>query len=226
MDEKAKTFQGDKKLPLRSPLAKAERRLIDALTPRFPRWIEGYHLTLTTLLWSAGLVLFGWLARRSLHWLWLASFMLFLQWFTDCFDGALGRHRDTGIPKWGYYMDHLLDFVFMCSALLGYALLFDGLHRTLFLLLIPIFGAFMVSSYLSFAATSEFKITFLGTGPTELRLALILLNTAIILFGTTFVQKALPFAVPLMLVVLAVVVARTQKYIWRIDMEDKRRRQA
>ena len=33
--------------------------------------------------------------------------------FTDSFDGALGRRRDTGIPKWGYYMDHLLDFVFM-----------------------------------------------------------------------------------------------------------------
>ena len=94
------------------------------------------------------------------------------------------------------------DFVFMCSALLGYALLFDGLHRLLFLILIPIFGAFMVNSYLSFAATSEFKITFLGTGPTELRLALIVLNTAIILFGTVFVRKALPFALPLAGIVL------------------------
>jgi len=224
MDATAQSFKGDKKLPLRSPLAKAEKRLIDWLTPRFPRWIEGYHLTLTTILWSAGLILFGWLARRSLHWLWPASLMLALQWFTDCFDGALGRYRDTGIPKWGYHMDHFLDFVFMCSALLGYALLFDDLPRLLFLVLIPIFGAFMVNSYLSFAATSEFKITFLGTGPTELRLALIALNTAMILFGTTFVQKALPFALPLAGIGLAVVVFRTQKYIWHIDMEDKRRR--
>lgn len=222
MDTAAKPFQGDKKLPLKSPLAKAERRLIDAWVPRFPRWIEGYHLTLTTILWSAGLVLFGCLARQNLNWLWLASLMLALQWFTDCFDGALGRYRDTGIPKWGYYMDHLLDFVFMCCALLGYALLFDGLYRTLFLVLIPIFGAFMANSYLSFAATNEFKITFLGTGPTELRLALILLNTAVILFGTRFVQRALPFALPLAGIVLVVVVFRTQKYIWHIDMGDKR----
>lgn len=224
MDMTAQSFKGDKKLPLKSPLAKAEKRLIDWLTPRFPRWIEGYHLTLMTILWSAGLILFGWLARGSLHWLWLASLMLVLQWFTDCFDGALGRYRDTGIPKWGYHMDHLLDFVFMCSALLGYALLFDGQPRMLFLVLIPIFGAFMVNSYLSFAATSEFKITFLGTGPTELRLALIALNTAIILFGTTFVPKTLPFALPLAGIGLAVVVFRTQKYIWHIDMEDKRQR--
>jgi phosphatidylglycerophosphate synthase len=225
MDDTVQPFKGDKKLPLKSPLAKAEKRLIDWLTPRFPRWIEGYHLTLTTILWSAGLILFGHLARGSLHWLWLASLMLALQWFTDCFDGALGRYRDTGIPKWGYYMDHFLDFVFMSSALLGYALLFDGLPRMLFLILIPIFGAFMVNSYLSFAATSEFKITFLGTGPTELRLALIALNTAVILFGCGFMAKALPFAVPLAGVGLAVVVFRTQKYIWHIDMEDKRRRQ-
>jgi archaetidylinositol phosphate synthase len=224
MDVTARPFQGDKKLPLRSPLAKAERRLIDFLTPRFPRWIEGYHLTLLTIPWSAGLILSGYLARSSLHWLWLASLMLALQWFTDSFDGALGRHRDTGIPKWGYYMDHFLDFVFMCSALLGYALLVEGLHRLLFLILIPIFGAFMVNSYLSFAATSEFKITFLGTGPTELRLALIALNTAIIFLGPVFIQKVLPFALPLAGVVLVVVVFRTQKYIWHIDMDDKRRR--
>lgn len=76
MDVTARPFQGDKKLPLRSPLAKAERRLIDFLTPRFPRWIEGYHLTLLTIPWSAGLILSGYLARWSLHWLWLASLML------------------------------------------------------------------------------------------------------------------------------------------------------
>jgi phosphatidylglycerophosphate synthase len=224
MDAKARSFQGDKKLPLRSPLAKAERKLIDWCVPRFPRWIEGYHLTLMTVLWSAGLVLSGWLARQNLHWLWLASAMMFLQWFTDCFDGSLGRYRDTGIPKWGYYMDHLLDFVFMSCALIGYALLFDGPHRTLFLMLVPVFGAFMVNSYLSFAATSEFKITFLGTGPTELRLALILLNTAMIVFGKSFVERTLPFVPPVVIVTLAVVVFRTQKYIWRIDMEDKLRR--
>jgi archaetidylinositol phosphate synthase len=224
MDAKAASFQGDKKLPLKSPLAKAERKLIDWCVPRFPRWIEGYHLTLMTVLWSGGLVLSGWLARENMHWLWLASAMMVMQWFTDCFDGALGRYRDTGIPKWGYYMDHFLDFVFMCCALIGYALLFEGLHRTIFLMLIPIFGAFMVNSYLSFAATSEFKITFLGTGPTELRLAMILLNTAMIAFGTAFVRKLLPFVPVVAVLVLLVVIYRTQKYIWRIDMEGKQRR--
>jgi phosphatidylglycerophosphate synthase len=218
-------FQGDKKLPLKSPLAKAEKRFIDYCVPRFPPWIEGYHLTLTTVLWSAGLILSGYLAKQDLSWLWLASGMLFMQWFTDSFDGALGRYRDTGIPKWGFYMDHFLDFIFMCSILIGYAVLFEGLYRIIFLVLIPIFGAFMVNSYLSFAATTEFKITFLGMGPTELRLLIIILNTMIIIFGTGFVEKTLPFILLLTMIALIIVVFRTQKYIWQIDMEDKRRRQ-
>lgn len=217
-------FQGDRKLPLKSPLAKVERRFIDSCVPRFPRWIEGYHLTLTTILWSAGLIISGHLAKQDLRWLWLASGMLFMQWFTDSFDGALGRYRDTGIPKWGFYMDHLLDFVFMCSILIGYALLFDGPYRDIFLILVPIFGAFMINSYLSFAATNEFKITFLRMGPTEVRLLVILLNTVIMIFGTGFVEKILPIIPLFTMIALVVVVYRTQKYIWQIDMEDKRRR--
>ena len=222
--EAKQSFQGDKKVPLRSPLAKVERRFIDYWVPRFPRWIEGYHLTLATIPWSAGLILSGYLARRDIRWLWLASGMMFLQWFTDSFDGSLGRYRDTGIPKWGFYMDHLLDFMFMCAALVGYALLFDGSSRMIFMILIPIYGSFMVSSFLSFSTTSEFKITYLGMGPTEARLLLIAFNTSMIIFGTRFVEKVLPAAPVLVAIMLTVVVFRTQKYIWQIDMEEKRRR--
>jgi hypothetical protein len=82
----------------------------------------------------------------------------------------------------------------------------------------------MVNSYLAFAATNEFKITFLGLGPTEVRLLLILLNTALIGFGTAFVQAALPYAFAAGLMVVVLVVYRTQKYIWRIDMADKQAR--
>lgn len=220
MDAKGQ-FKGDKKLPFKSPLAKIERKFIDYWVPKFPKQIEGYHLTLTTILWSAGLIIAGYLAKQNIRWLHLASGMLFMQWFTDSFDGALGRFRDTGIPKWGFYMDHLLDFVFMGAVLIGYAVMFEGTSRNLFFILVPIFGAFMVNSYLSFAATTEFKITFLGAGPTEVRLLIIVLNTAIIIFGTGFVEKALPWVPPLTMIALVVVVYRTQKYIWKIDMEDR-----
>jgi len=214
-------FKGDKRLPMKSPLAKGEQALIRALLPRIPRWIEGYHLTLVTIPLCAVCIAAGYLGRERLAWLWLTSAALALQWFTDSFDGALGRHRDTGIPKWGYYMDHLLDYAFMCALLLGYAWLFDGTTRLLWLAGIPIFGVFFVSTYLAFASTHEFKIDFLGFSGTEMRILLVLLNTAILAFGRGFVERALPYAVALVFAAVCVVVFRTQRYIWRTDMRDK-----
>jgi phosphatidylglycerophosphate synthase len=122
---KRATFQGDKKLPMNSLLGKVERQLIQATATKFPPWIEGYHLTLMTILWSAGIICFGYLAQQNRHWLWLSSLMIFLQWFTESYDGALGRLRDTGIPKWGYYMDHLLDYGFLCAIFIGYSFLLN-----------------------------------------------------------------------------------------------------
>ena len=103
-----KSFNGGKKVPMKSLLAKHKRKFIDSNVAKFPAWIQGYHLTLMTIPLSIGLIVFGCLARNNISWLWLSSLVLFLQWFTDSFDGALGRHRDTGIPKWGFYMDHFL----------------------------------------------------------------------------------------------------------------------
>jgi phosphatidylglycerophosphate synthase len=217
-----KAFGGDKKLPMKSLLARHERRLIDSNIHRFPNWIEGYHLTLMTVPWSIGLIIFGWLARNNYHWLWGSSMMLFLQWFTDSFDGALGRYRDTGIPKWGFYMDHFLDFVFMSSVLIGYSFLLDGSNRQIVYLLIPVSGCFMVSSYLAFGATNEFKITYLGAGPTEIRIYFIVLNCLIICFGIGWIEKVIVYIFIVLIAVVGIVVYRTQKYIWKIDMTEKR----
>jgi len=218
-------FAGDKKAPMKTLLAKYERKFIDSNVSRFPEWIQGYHLTLMTIPLSAGVIIFGYLAKDNPAWLWMSSLMLFLQWFTDCFDGALGRYRGTGIPKWGFFMDHLLDFVFMCSILIGYCFLFDGLNQKLVFLLIPVFGSFMVSSYLAFGATGEFKITYLLAGPTEIRIWFIILNCLIIKFGTFFIEKILLYIFILSIIVLCLVVYRTQKYIWKIDMENKKANQ-
>ena len=103
-----KSFNGGKKVPMKSLLAKHKRKFIDSNVAKFPAWIQGFHLTLMTIPLSIGLIVFGCLARNNISWLWLSSLVLFLQWFTDSFDGALGRHRDTGIPKCGFYMDHFL----------------------------------------------------------------------------------------------------------------------
>lgn len=217
-------FAGDKKLPMTSLLASPERKLIDYFVPKFPRFIEGYHLTLSTILWSAGMVLFGYLAKKNILWLWGSCFMLFMQWFSDSFDGSLGRFRDTGIPRWGYYMDHFLDYLFMCSILIGYSFILKTDARHILLLVMPVYGAFMVSAYLSFAATNEFKITYMKLGPTELRILLILLNVAVMVLGAGFLEKSLVYLLAVLSLGLCAAVFRTQKYIWNKDMEEKERR--
>ena len=217
-------FDGDKKLPMKTLLAGYERKFVDANLARFPPWLQGYHLTLMTIPWSGGLIAFGYLAasRDNLNWLWLSSLMLFLQWFTDCFDGALGRYRDTGIPKWGFYMDHFLDYVFMSSVFVGYSFLLEGFNKQIVYFLIPIFGCFMASSFLAFGATGQFKITYLRTGPTEMRICFIILNCLLTWFGTTWIEKILLYIFVLSVLFLCVVIYRTQKYIWNIDMANKK----
>ena len=214
-------FKGDRKKPINSLTGSLEQRLIRSTIRKIPHWIEGYHLTLMSVPWSAGLILAGYLAQFNRNWLWLSSLFIFLQWFTDSYDGALGRLRDTGIPKWGYYMDHFLDYVFLAAILIGYSFLFgDSNVRNVFLIMAICVG-FMMNSYISFASTTEFKITFLGFGPTEGRLLFILFNVYLIFFGVEWVQRNLFWAIPVLLTGLVIVVYRTGSYIWRVDMADK-----
>lgn len=119
-------FAGDKKEG-EWILAKVEKRMVNWLVPRVPPFIETYHLTLLTLLWSIGIVAFSFLARDNINWLWGASFFILLQYITDVLDGAVGRYRETGLVKWGFYMDHLLDYVFLASVIVGYALIFNNI---------------------------------------------------------------------------------------------------
>lgn len=220
-------FAGDKKEPLRSPLARMERAFIDANVARFPPWIEGHHLTWLTALWTAIILLSGWLAAaENIRWLWLSSLMLFFQWFTDCFDGALGRHRNRGLIKWGFYVDHLLDYLFMSAVFLQYLPLLSGHFAYMLLGWTFAYGAMMVSSWLSFAATNRFKITYLGMGPTEIRLLFIIINTLIILRGPWILSAILPYALGISIVLGCFIIWRTQREMWALDMQMKKEKSA
>lgn len=217
-------FAGDKKAPMRSPLAAIEHRFIQANVGRFPLWVKSHHLTLLTIPWSMGVLVCACLARGNPHWLWGSSLMLFLQWFTDSFDGSLGRHRDAGLVKWGFHMDHFLDFVFMWCVVAQYAFLVDGANQHIVYALAFLYSAVMVNSFLDFAITNAFKITYLGIGPTEIRLFFIILNALLIYLETGFLEAILPYALVLWILLLSVIVYRTQKAVWAMDMADKQRR--
>lgn len=215
-----KKFAGDKKSGY-SLFGKLEERFRDKLIGYVPKKIETYHLTLSTLLWSFLIVLFSYLAKENIHWLWLVSLMIVFQYLTDLFDGAIGRLRNTGLVRWGYYMDHFLDYVFLCSVLIGYSFLFSDKFNSLFFIL-AIFAGFMVNSYLSFASTNEFKISYFKIGPTEVRLFFIIINTLIIFtYQNTPLSNFLKYILIFAFLGLIATVYRTQKEIWKKDMQMK-----
>ena len=114
-------FRGDKKFG-QSWLHGPEERLKAFLIPLVPKGVETYHLTSMTVLWALLVPVFSILARRNNLWMLGVCALIVAQYVTDLLDGAIGRLRGTGLVKWGFFMDHFLDFVFLCSMLVGYAL--------------------------------------------------------------------------------------------------------
>lgn len=215
-------FKGDQKEG-RWLLADGEEKLKQWLLPKVPLWLETYHLTLLTIPWCLLIILFSFLARFNVHFLWVVSLMIFAQYITDLLDGAVGRSRNTGLVKWGYYMDHFLDYIFLCSILIGYGLMTEDHNKYLLFYILALFGAFMVNSFLSFAATGAFRISYMKIGPTEVRLIFIIVNTVIIFFHNSFdMQLLLPFVLAGATFALFVTVFQTQKNLWKVDMEAKR----
>ena len=202
-------------------LTPLERRLAPIVLPRIPVWLETYHLTLLTLLWSAMILVFSYMARNDLHWLWLVSVCIFLQYVTDHYDGKVGKYRNTGLARWGYYMDHLLDYFFLCSVLIGYAFILPEKSRYQILFTLAIFVGFEVSTFLAFAATDKLKISYLKFGPTEFRLALIIINALLIQYGTRYMATSLKYVNIGGAIGLALVVYRAHKLIWQLDMRHK-----
>jgi phosphatidylglycerophosphate synthase len=101
----------------------------------------------------------------------LVVLCLALNWFGDSLDGTVARVRDQQRPRYGYYVDHVID-------LAGTAMLFAGVAASG--LMSPAIATLVVAAYYlvsaeAFLATHSrglFKMAFAGIGPTELRILL------------------------------------------------------
>lgn len=194
--------------------------------PIVPCYIETYHLTLLTLLWAAGVLFFGYLSKENLVWLHGVSIMIVLQYITDVLDGAVGRYRQTGLIKWGFYMDHFLDYIFNGTLVIAGCMISPPGLSFWFMALLLLLSAFMVSSFLEFGATLKFKIYFLGVGPTEIRIFFILINFGIIYFGTDYFSLLLPIICLICGFSLGILVYHTQNNLWQHDMQIKHEKES
>jgi archaetidylinositol phosphate synthase len=155
----------------RSILAASEKRLLIFIAERLPRFINSDHLTSLAL---ASMALAG-AAFAAARWdrraLWLVVIALALNWFGDSLDGTLARVRRVERPRYGYYVDHVLDLV-------GAALLFAGLACSPFmtpLVALVLLVAYLLVAgevFLATAVRGVFRMSVGGIGPTELRIML------------------------------------------------------
>ncbi len=165
---------------LRFLLAEPERRVLRWVAARLPARVMPDHLTALGVLAAAGIAAAYALSNQSDAWLWAASGLLVVHWLGDSLDGTLARVRRTERPTYGYYLDHLVDAFATAAIGIGlglspYMLLATGLVIVVAYLLLSI------NTYLETHAFGVFHLGYGGVGPTEVRLLLIALNTAIAL---------------------------------------------
>jgi archaetidylinositol phosphate synthase len=155
----------------RSILAAGEKRLLIFIAERLPKAVSSDHLTSLALL-AMGLAgaafAATWWDRRAL---WLVVAALALNWFGDSLDGTLARVRRAERPRYGFYVDHVLDIA-------GATLLLAGLACSPFMSPIVALGvliAYLLVSgevFLATAVRGVFTMSVAGVGPTELRIVL------------------------------------------------------
>ena len=157
-------------------LADLERPVLLRLAALVPRTIRSNHLTALGVLGATGAGVAYALTNYSHAWLWVASVMLIVNWLGDSLDGTLARVRGTQRPKYGYYLDHVVDAY--STAVIGLGIgLSPYVYLGLALGIVVAYLAMSINVYLESTVFGVFKISYGRIGPTEVRLILILLNT-------------------------------------------------
>src|SRR4051794_24087571 len=161
-------------------LARYEKRILTAIARRLPRWILPDDLTALGVAAALGICI-AYVATNANHaWLWVATGLLVVHWFGDSLDGTLARVRGIERPRYGYYLDHLVDA--LSTACIGIGL---GLSPYMLLatgaLIVVAYLMLSINVYLESYAFGRFSIGYGRIGPTEVRILLIALNTALAL---------------------------------------------
>ena len=156
-----------------------EKRILESLARRLPPWVHSDHLTVLGVLAAIGVAAGYAFSVWSVHWLWLASASLAINWYGDSLDGTVARVRHAQRPRYGYYLDHAVDafttvLIGLGIGLSPFASLFAGLGIVILYLLMSI------NVYLEAKVFGEFKMDYGALGPTEVRILLIVLNTVAI----------------------------------------------
>ena len=207
-----------------SLLAPLERACLDWLAHHMPAWVRPDYLT---LLGFGAMLVAGLLYALAKWWppsLLVVNLLLAFNWFGDSLDGTLARARNKQRPRYGFYVDHIVDafgilFLINGLALSGY------MTWTVALVLLVTYLMLSIDVYLATYTIGTFKLSFYKFSPTELRIVLAIGNvwafarpTARV-FGASylFFDVCAVVAITLMAVMLIISVARNTITLYRAE---------
>jgi phosphatidylglycerophosphate synthase len=169
---------------LTSVLAPAEKRVLMWMATRLPPWVSSDHLTGVALVAMLFAGLSYWLARVTSAGLLLAVAGLAANWFGDSLDGTVARVRRHQRPRYGFYVDHIVDAV-GAVFLLGGLGLSGYMSPLVALALLAAYLLLLVETFLATYAVGTFTMSYFKIGPTELRILLAIGNVVLLVHPTT-----------------------------------------
>lgn len=207
-----------------SLLAPLERVCLSWLALKMPPWVKPDHLTLlgftATLMAGACYALSRWWAPSLL----IVNLFIAINWFGDSLDGTLARARNKQRPRYGFYVDHMIDsfgavFLLCGLALSGY------MSWTIAFVVLVTFLLLSIELYLAAYTVGTFKLSHYKFSPTELRVLLMIGNVRAFLhptahlFGSEYrlFDVGSAIAVALMLVILIISVVRNTVTLYRAE---------
>ena len=154
-----------------SILSRMEKRCLIWFAERIPSWMNSDHLTAVGFLGMVGAGMSYWYARYNRVGLLLCIVCLAVNWFGDSLDGTLARVRNRQRPRYGFYVDHVVD-TFSALILLGGLALSGYISPPVAVGMLIAFYMLSIEVYLAAYTMGRFHLSFGGFGPTELRVLL------------------------------------------------------
>ncbi len=160
----------------------AEKRALAWFAAHLPAWVGSDQLT---ILGFAAQIMVGLsyaLSRYHRSWLLWGILFLAINWFGDSLDGTVARFRNRQRPRYGFYVDHVIDAIGSTVLMTGLAL--SGFMSPLIALsLLIAFLLLAIEVYLATYTIGSFHLSFFNLGPTEIRIILAIGNIALYVRG-------------------------------------------
>ena len=169
-------------------LTAVERRVLYWIAPRLPARVNSDHLTALGLVSMFFVGVCFALSAGTPAALWGVVFFLALNWFGDSLDGTLARVRAHQRPRYGFYVDHILD-TFGALFVLGGLAISGAMTPLVAAAFLIAYYLLSIEIYLATYCVGRFQMSFWGWGPTELRILLaigaltLLVKPVVTIFG-------------------------------------------